>query len=139
MWIYPAVVSLAILLLIYVYRTYDSINGKKYVPPPTGASSDQVLTHLYLMTRQITALERWPFCLLVALALAVPICYALGSGITWTSVGKVAALIFVGMYFGMSWLHVHFYVPNVRQLEENYLLLKDKLEERPSRARPKRK
>lgn len=115
---------LVVLLLIYIYVQFDCINDKKCRHMNDLRSS--LRDETYDRVRNLTTIERWPFALIVALLASIPILYLTRRNrFQWTEVLLIIGILFIGVYFSLSWMSTHFYLPNGRIIEKNLLLLSE--------------
>jgi hypothetical protein len=134
MW-YLIILAIIIIYLIFIeYKTHDAIGGKKCLhQSPAPEPNDPpaiVIRKLYNMTRTSYSYVRWRISLIVALIVALPIGYFLTRKILpiWALFVTII-IIFIGVYFGSSWIYAHFHYPTCRQIERNLLLLGEKIDQ----------
>lgn len=129
------VIAVLIILVVFEYLDHDCLPHKQCyhrIPSPTTETApDDVFYALHEMLRSNLDFIIWRQALIAAIGATILIIIFLYQRFPQPfELFFIGLLIFLGVYFSLSWMRAHFHAPNTLQIEKGLFLLEDKFKAR---------
>lgn len=126
------VILILIVLVVFEYLDHDCLLHKqcyhRVVSPTIETSTDEVFYKLHEMLRSNLDFIIWRQALIAAIgATILIIIFLYGRFPSPYELFFIGLLIFLGVYFSLSWMRAHFHSPNTLQIEKGLFVLEDKV------------
>ena len=129
------IVLLLIAFIVCEYLDHDCLPHKECyhrIQSPTGQTpTPEVFYSLHEMLRSNLDFIIWRQALVAAIAATILIVIFLYARFpTPYELFFIGLLIFLGVYFALSWMRAHFHAPNTLQIERGLFVLEDRFKQR---------
>ncbi len=126
------IIGLLITLIVFEYLDHDCLPHKqcyhRIQSPNQETPTNDVFYSLHEMLRSNLDFVIWRQALVAAIGASILIIIFLyGRFPTPFELFFVGLLIFLGVYFSLSWMRAHFHAPNTLQIERGLFVLEDKI------------